>query len=41
MTKELRIQHLENRLERLINKGDTQINLIRRCKRELRKLKGE
>ena len=41
MTKELRIMHLENRLTKLNNRPVENVNLIRKAKRQLRKLQAQ
>ena len=41
MTNELRIMHLENRLVKLSNNPVENVNLIRKAKRQLRKLRAQ
>ena len=41
MSNEVRIMHLENRLNKLNTKPVENANLMRKVKRQLRKLKGE
>lgn len=41
MSNEVRIMHLENRMNKLNTKPVENANLMRKVKRQLRKLKGE